>query len=254
MLGDRKKIFMIGGYSRLFRDYLVERGIYIESVLDGGCPFALVGENDQRMLQYIEKCDDFTTTTYIKKNLANVLSRNRENYENNLIKIPFGKSVDYYNTTSFLVIYFTSITDIWKIGECIYALPSKSNAFSVEVKRGEKIPVPFPKFFNWMLYIKEFAEICKKNYDSQHIILIRANVTDYCFEDGVIKERKETLKKIREQVKMVEEYFIGLTNCCTVNDFYNCIPIGENESPFKMPSYACEKVAESIGKIILHHE
>ena len=81
----KHRLQIIGTYLEGLRAPLSYYGIEIENVIAAVNPIAVVDTPDASQFHFCEKIDDVNACLDIKKNLKNMLSHNKEQFESNVL-------------------------------------------------------------------------------------------------------------------------------------------------------------------------
>ena len=240
----RSKIMMIGANLKGVETELKHAGLRCTELIFHCSPLSMIGERDEGMVEISRRIDDMPTHLDIKKNLAQMLSKDSANFVQNYNAIPIGKPVDYYNLAEYIVVSNTSLAyDLFSNGKYIYtaysdnefyqALGNNASYKKVSLARGD---------LDWKeLYLK-FIETIMREYDSRHIILIKTDPAKFYMDGSEIRQFGAEYDAIGDLICEADRIFAEKTNCIEVSEAYNHIPTSfdsESVVPFAEFDSAC---------------
>ena len=254
----RSRVIIIGANLRGVETELKHGGIRCTELITHCSPLSMIGERDENMIEISGRIDDMPTHLDIKKNLAQMLSKDPANFVQNYNTMPYGKNVDYSNPAEYIIISNTSLAyDLCSNGKYVYTSHS-DNEFSLTLKNDAtyKILSPTSCGFDWKSLYLKFVETILKEYDSRHIILIKTNPAKYYMDGSDIKLFGTEYDAICDLICEADRFFVEKTNCIEVNEAYNHIPTSfDNDSvvPFAEFDSACVyDISRIIEDIILN--
>ena len=248
----KSKIIMIGANLKGIETELKHNGIRCTELIFHCSPLSMIGARDENMVEISGRIDDMPTHLDIKKNLAQMLSKDPANFVQNYNSLPYGKTVDYSNYAEHIIISNTSLAyDLFSNGEYIYTAYSDNEFYqALEKNASYKKVNPANGGLDWRgLYLK-FIETVMKEYDGRHIILIKTNLAKFYMDGSDIKQFGDEYDKIREMICEADRLFAEKTNCIEVDEAYNHIPTAfdrESVVPFAEFDDAC---VYNISRII----
>lgn len=247
MAGERVFLYM-DDFKELQKN-LLELDVRVDHAFGGVHPFAMIGETEDSMQHYAKECSEIQTILSIRKNFDCMLTRDPNRFESNFKVVPFGNEVEYSNSTEWLILSFSPAgLPLFRVGNAIYSQVYPINKFMKELQGKERIPLPFPKYFDWKYYADKFANICLENYDGEHIILIRTIPADWYVSQSEIKMTDVSMRNIRTHIRLLEDVFIERTHCHCIDDFLGHASNGRRI--YQMRSYVCVETAKKIVDII----
>lgn len=255
----KARIVMIGNYLDDIEAYLRRNyGIFCNELINCCNPLAMVGKKDDMLADKFKNINSMPTQLNLRKNLSQMLSRDANNYCSNHNITPLGRNCEYSNTADYIVLCNTSMAyALYSNGDILYSDIWPQNDFTNNIKNNKsfkKIPFPFNGIFNWKYYYDLFIkEICSV-YDSDHIILVKTNVSPWHYNDKKIALLEKKSLTLRNQIQEIDDYFIEKTCCIVINEPYNHIPtkLGSGALVYAVQSRFCnECTAQKIAEIIL---
>lgn len=253
----KSKILMIGANLKGVETELKHAGIRCTELISHCSPFSMIGKRDERFTKLCKDIDDMPVHLDIKKNLAQMLSKDPAGFVQNYNSVPYGKNVDYSNPAEYIIVSNTSLAyDIYSNGEYVYTA-NADNVFSRIIKNDvsyQKVDLSRDEFCLNVLY-EEFIDTILKEYDSEHIILIKTNPARFYFDDGEIKRFDEEYKKLGEIICKADKLFTERTGCIAIDEAYCYLPTGfayESVLPAAELSSECAyDISRVIAKVIL---
>lgn len=167
-----------------------------------------------------------------------------------------GKTVRYKNTSSYVIICNTSLVHpLFLYKDTIYSDISPKNKFSEYMQQEGAINIiPSVRFHDIRKYFDKYIELLLKEYDRNHIILIKTAPSIWYFEEGVFKRFNDSIQKLRDFIIEADNYFIEKTNCVVVNTFERYVPDGLLKESFLpcafFPDFAYDELSEDIISVI----
>ena len=126
----KSKIIMIGANLKGIETELKHNGIRCTELIFHCSPLSMIGARDENMVEISGRIDDMPTHLDIKKNLAQMLSKDPANFVQNYNSLPYGKTVDYSNYAEHIIISNTSLAyDLFSNGEYIYTAYSDNEFY-----------------------------------------------------------------------------------------------------------------------------
>lgn len=251
----RSKIIMIGANLKSVETELKHAGIRCTEFISNCSPLSMAGKRDENMVELCKRIDDMPAHLDIKKNFAQMLSKDPANFVQNYNTMPYGKNVDYFNLAEYIVVSNTSLAyEVFSNGEYVYTarfdnefsdlIKSDSSYKKADISCGE---------FDWKSRYMQFVETILKEYNGEHIILIKTNSAKYYMDGSEIKQFGSEFDKIGELICEADRIFAEMTNCIVVNEEYNHIPTvynPESTVPFAELDSECvydiSRIIESI--------
>lgn len=249
------RIQIIGNYLEKTSELLSNKGIVTESIISALNPLAMAGKSDSGYLHYCDEIDNVHVALNAKKNLSQMLSRDEKNFCSNIQVQPLGQGVRYKNTTDYIVVCNSYIgMTLFEDGDAVYSDIWPQNKMTEELKTSKRLKTmrfPFPDEFDWKYYYDQFIDAIKAEYDSEHIILIRINVSQWYTEDDSIVKFDHKWKLFKAMEKF-DDYFENKTGCYAVNALFSQIP--EKNKIYcphiKIADYSHAKIADEIYDIV----
>lgn len=222
----RAKILMIGSNLKGVETELKHSGIRCTELVSNCSPLSMVGKPDESIVEICERIDDMPTHLDIKKNLAQMLSKDSAGFVQNYNTMPYGKNVDYFNPAEYIIVSNTSLAyKLFFNGEFVYTAHLK-NELSRLVENDasyRRLELPSDEI-DWKMLYGQFVDTILKEYDSKHIILIKTNTAKYYMEGNEIKPFGSEFDEIRKLIDEADRIFAKKTNCIEVDEAYNHIP------------------------------
>lgn len=233
MENKKIRIQTIGSFIDQLKKYLEPENIVIESSIIGCSPLAMEGKTDE---QYAKYGDDINAqlkqVLNIRKNLSSMLSRDPEKFCQNYNSQPIGQNMRLKNTSDYIVFMNTSTaTPIYERDGVVYSELEGNNDFLKDLRSNKtytKRVFPFSGDFNWKFYYDKFIDAILREYDNEHIILIRSNSAQWYMEKNNLGAFGDRSSHFRNLISEMDEYFIERTQCIVVDEHYNHIPPANN--------------------------
>ena len=256
----RVRIQIIGNYLNRIRYSLNRAGIFTEDFLCEGNPLGFVSLSDEKWSvtfpDNIKTINNKVTQLTIKKNLSSYLSHDECTFESNEIKPEIGKTLRYKNTSSYVIICNTNLVyPLFLYKDNLYSDTSPKNKFSKYLQqKGALNIVSSPSFHDVRKYFDKYIEILLKEYDRNHIILIKTAPSLWYLEEGSFKQFNDKVQKLRSFIIEADNYFIEKTRCVVVDTFERCLPDGFSRESFLpcafYPAFAYEELSADIISVI----
>lgn len=228
---------VIGDYLEPLERPLREKGILFDVMIQSVSPFAMAADVDETNMCYCEDRElSMSMLLNLRKNLSQMLSRNPEHFCQNYNLQPPGKEVRYLNDTDYIIIMNTVVEyDLFQKGDVIYSDTKLRHPFitGLEVdKRYTRHKFPFINAFNWKYFYDKFIDTILKEYDKDHIILIRVNSAQWYMDTTDLKSFDSQASQYRNRVEQIDRYFLERTGCLCIEEHFNHIPHKYEDSSF----------------------
>lgn len=222
----KAKVIMIGANLKGIETELKHAGIRCTEFISNCSPLSMTGKHDENLLELSKKNDDMPIHLDIKKNLAQMLSKDPENFVQNYNTIPYGKNVEYFNPAEYIIVSNTSLAyDIYSNGEFVYTAYAGSEFSDFIVNDDSYQKVDFSRGeFNWRGLYECFVDTILKVYDSKHIILVKTNQSSYYMDGSEIRLFGSEYDPIGSLICEADKIFAQKTNCIEIDEAYNNIP------------------------------
>ena len=234
----RVRIQIIGNYLDRIRFSLNRAGIYTEDILRAGNPLGFVSlteannQNINLFPENIRNNNKKVTQLTIKKNLDEYLSHDESTFRSNVIE--HGRTVRYKNTSSYVIICNTSLVNpLYSFKGYLFSGSVTDNDFAKYLEqKGAVNVVSSPCFNDIRKYFDKYIELLLKEYDRNHIILVKTVPSLWYLENETFKLFNDKICKLRKFIIEADNYFIEKTNCMVVNSFERYLPDGLSEDSF----------------------
>ncbi len=258
MSKKKTRVTVIGNYLEPLERPLRGKGVFCDVIINGCSPLAMTGDIDETKLKYCDIQDiSMPCLLNIRKNLIQMLSRDPKNFCQNYNVQPYAKEVRYQNDSEYIVIMNTSVGyALFEKKGIVYSAVYPSNPFMSDIesdKSFKKTPFPFDDSFNWKYYYNNFIDAILREYDSEHIILIRTNSAQWFMDGQEIQCFDNRSSKYRNRIEQIDEYFIEKTHCICIDEHYNHIPNKNEACAFtyaRMTPYGLKSIEKCIESII----
>ena len=262
----RIRVQIIGNYLNKIRYSLNRAGIYTEDILANGNPLGFVFLTDDKNNKCTEFPEDIKTINNkitqltLKKNLDEYLSHDDKVFKSNQIEPEVGKTVRYKNTSSYVIVCNTNLVyPLLLLRGCLYSDTFPKNGFSEYLYREGAINIiPSVRFDQIKNCYDKYIEILLKEYDSNHILLIRTAPSLWYLENGIFKLFDDNIIKLRNFINEADNYFIEKTHCTVVNTFERFVPDGLLKESFLpcafYPDFAYDELTKEIISVIHNKE
>ncbi len=256
----KNRIQIIGSFLDSVSKKLNNMGILTESMINGCSPLAMTGTFDQAYQKYSDMPDlKPHELLNIRKNLDKVLSHDPKNFSDNYNIQPRSKEVRLSNTSEYLIYMNSSIElPVLEKADMVYSEYTTEEIRNA-IKNSEggftRRTFPFTGSFNWKYYYDRFIDIVLKEYDPDHIILIRSNCSRFYMSDHDVGVFEKLSGQFVGMMERIDNYFIERTHCLVVNEHCNNIPPKYVECWFpyiQMSADSAKAVAEEIYDIIVN--
>lgn len=253
---EQTRVQIIGNYLEPLVNYLKDRNVITDSIISSCNTLAMVGKTDPNLNKFAENADVLVLLT-VKKNLNQMLSRDPAFFTQNYSKQPKGTEVRYFNRSEYIIVSNTSLayklynksgklySELWPKNSLIEAI-EKDPEYKNEI-------FPFSEDFNWKYYYDMFIDTLLDVYDSEHIILINTNSSDWYMNNDELMLFEKRSAEFRRRIEEADEYFISRTGCFSIKDMYSFMPRQRNKGAFiyaTMGINAYAYLADSIIDII----
>lgn len=260
-----KQVQIIGDYLEKVKLYLEEYGIGSSSVtghIKDCSPLAMSGEgNSDDIYRYIfSKSTDrgvfsFNSLINLQKNLSEILSRDPRLYSQGVCANRNGKWDREYNDAEYIVIMNTGMALTVYVKDVLYSAVNNNNHMTdiQEDPLYNKYEFPFHPSFNWKYYYDSFIASVLSSFDSERIILIRTNSSNWYMKGRTPTPCNKRAASFRRMIEDIDEYFIEKTGCIVLNDHYNHIPSRGNTQAFPyavLSDFSSKRIAAAINDII----
>ncbi len=262
MMKKRIRVQIIGNYLDKIRYSLNRAGIYAEDTLAGGNPLGFVSLEDDKnrkafeFPENIQKVNNIVTQLTIKKNLDAYLSHNENTFESDIIEPIIGKTVRLRNTSSYVIICNTNLVyPLYLHKDNLYSDTTPKNVFSEYLQLAGAVNViPSVCFDDIKYYYDKYIEILLKEYDRNHIILIKSAPSLWYLENRIFQLFDTGIAKLRRFVNEADNYFIEKTHCLVVNTFERFVPDGLLKESFLpcafYPDFAYDELSADVISLI----
>lgn len=253
---EQTRVQIIGNYLEPLVNCLKDRNVITDSIISSCNPLAMVGKTDPSLNKYTENADVLALLT-IKKNLNQMLSRDPANFTQNYSKQPIGAEIRYFNRSEYIIVSNTSLayklynksgklySELWPKNSLIEAI-EKDPEYKNEI-------FPFSEDFNWKYYYDMFIDTILDVYDSEHIILINTNSSDWYMNKDELTLFENRSAEFRRRIEEADEYFTSRTGCFSIKSMYSFMPKQRNKGAFiysTMSANAYSQLADDIIDII----
>ena len=257
----RIRIQIIGNYLNQIRFSLNRAGIYTEDFLANGNPLGFVSLTDDKKMDFefpeaVQTVNNVVTQLTIRKNLDKYLAHDENVFNSNIIKPVLAKTVRYKNTSSYVIVCNNILVyPLFLYKDNLYSDTFPKNEFSEYLHREGAIDIiPSMRFDKIKDYYDNYIEILLREYDRDHIVLIKTVPSLWYLENGVFKLFDDKTAKIREFINEADNYFIEKTNCTVVNTFERFVPNGLLQESFLpcafYPDFAYDELSADIVSVI----
>jgi hypothetical protein len=257
----RIRIQIIGNYLNQIRFSLNRAGIYTEDTLVNGNPlgFVSLSDEDKKDMEFpeaIQTVNNVVTQLTIRKNLDEYLAHDENVFNSNIIKPFLAKTVRYKNTSSYVIVCNTNLVyPLLLFRGSLYSDTFPKNEFSEYLHREGAINIiPSVRFDQIKNYYDKYIEILLKEYDSNHILLIKTVPSLWYLENGIFKLFDDNIIKLRNFINEADSYFIEKTHCAVVNTFERFVPDGLLKESFLpcafYPDFAYDELSADIISVI----
>lgn len=253
---EQTRVQIIGNYLEPLVSCLKDRNIITDSIISGCNTLAMVGKADPGLNKFTENADVLTLLT-VKKNLNQMLSRDPASFTQNYSKQPIGAEIRYFNRSEYIIISNTSLAyKLFNKDGKVYSELWPKNSL---IKAIEKDPeykneyFPFSDDFNWKYYYDMFVDTILDVYDSEHIILINTNSSDWYMDKDKLTLFENKSAEFRRRIEEADEYFISRTGCFSIKSMYSFMPKQRNKGAFiysTMSVDAYSHLADNLVDII----
>ena len=162
-MNKKIRVQTIGNMINDLRRYLGRYDIEIENSVIGCSPLAMAGKTDPNYDRHKDfiKTDNILTQNFmllnIRKNLNNFLSRNFEDFCDNVTTISAAIEVRYHNSSDYIVVMNSSmLLNIYYKSGVIYSdMSFLKNKFSEELRNDKSynlLKFPYSEDFGWQFY------------------------------------------------------------------------------------------------------
>lgn len=208
---------------------LKEYGIITENLIGSCNPLAMAGKTDGSYFRY---CEDQKASMIellnIRKNLAQMLSHDQDNFCQNFNLQPPGAEVRRQCGADYLIFMNSSLAHpLYEKNGVVYSRCWPEDSFVKEIMSDKSYTLrflPYSGDFNWKYYYDQFIDAVLNEFDKDHIILIRTNSAQWYMNEQNICAFEERSSKYRNAVEEIDNYFIERTACIVVDENYNHIP------------------------------
>ncbi len=263
-MSHKVKIHAVGNYLNPLQKYFKGKNIYISNLFDGCSPFVIEGEPDDNIIKKYA-FDIHDPLIFSKGSVLNIwkdfgkrISNNPDEVNQTIYLDKAGKPNDIKADSQYVLVMNTSIFyNLYEYHGNLYSDIWPVNRFIKEIKSDKdtvKYSAPFYKSVNWKFYYDKFIEAIQREYDHEHIILVKTNSASWYIDyDNNIKNFDKRASEYRNFIDEVDRYFIEKTNCLCINSHFNFIPYGYNSCliPYAVMSEEAYKViADQIADIV----
>ena len=256
----RYKIQIIGSYLEQISKVLDSMDIFTENIINNCSPLAMTGTFDPAYQKYSDmpelKPHELIS---IRKNLDKVLSHDPKKFSDNYNVLPMTKNVRSQNTSEYLVYMNSSIElSVIEKSDMVYSEYTTDeirNAIKSSAGGYIRRTFPFEGSFNWKYYYDRFINIILNEYDPEHIIFIRSNVSRFYMDEQNIKSYDKLSEKFVGMIEEMDNYFIQKTHCLVIDEHLNNIPPKYVDCLFpyiQTGSRIAASIADKIGDIIVN--
>lgn len=245
------RIQIIGHGLSGFSEYLKQYEIYSESIIPSCSPLAMAGKSDEAFLAYADDPKtSMPTVINIRKNLSQILSHDPEKFRDNYNTLPYGAEVRDRNTSEYLIVMNSAAAfPLYEKNGVVFSHAWTGEKFIDKLKSDKTFTVrrfPFSGDFNWKHYYDPFIDAVTKEYDKDHIILIRLNSARWFMEGEEIHSFDNTSRRYRNAIEEIDDYFTKRTSCIVVNEHYSHIPNADVKNAFPYIMFS-KKTSEHLA-------
>lgn len=258
MKDSKIRVQIIGHGLNDLSEYLKQYEIYSESIISSCSPLAMAGKTDEAFFSYADDPKiSMPTLLNIRKNLSQMLSRDPEKFCENYNTMPYGAEVRERNTADYLILMNSAAAfPLYEKNGVVFSHAWTGEKFIDRLKSDKSFTArrfPFSGDFNWRYYFDSFIDAVMKEYDKEHIILIKLNSAQWFMEGEEIHSFDNTSRGYRNAIEEIDDYFIKRTSCIVVDEHYSHIPnvAVKNAFPYITRSQkTSERLAAEIARII----
>ena len=255
-MNKRIRVQIIGNYLDKIRYSLNRAGIYTEDALRGGNPLGFVpltGRNKHDNVVFsknIRNINNKVTQLTLNKNLDEYLSHDENIFKSNTTS--YGMTVRYKNTSSYIIVCNTNLVyPLYLYKNNYYSDTAKNNEFREYLRQEGAVNISSSLCFNDIRdCFDKYIEIILKEYDSEHILLIKTSPSLWYFDQGTFKLFDNSILNLRKFIIEADNYFIEKTGCVVINTFEKFVPDGllkESYLPCAFyPDFAYDELSADI--------
>ena len=226
------KLQVIGDRFEVMRYPLRWRGMRIENIIGNCNPLAMAGHKDPDIAVRAEEINSVPMRLMANGNLAQMLSHNESDFEDNIKYADYAHEVKYKNESEYIIVcndlcgyplysYRGSVySDTYPRNELLYDIVNDSDC--------RALTLPYTAF-DWKAPYDAFIDAILGAYDSDHIILIKSNVMHWYQDSGRFIAFTENTRDVRNQIEEMDARFAERTGCHCVDVMYAHIP---NNAPY----------------------
>ena len=240
------KVQMVGSYYVCALEYRLPKYEYIvQNILSGLSPLTLCGPSDKKLIeewelkirdlnQWNEKASEVlykkqTQNLFdLKKNFEKFLSRDQNEYCDNVVFSSLGKEVIYRNEADYLIVDHSAfIYGLIKLNNVLYTNCYPSTPFLEHIKSQSGAEIIFPvskEDFNWRFYFDKYINTILNNYDNSKVILIKTPYSEFFSDKGSLYFSESNNKANANFIMELDEYFARKTGCLVIDTFEGKIP------------------------------
>ena len=202
------------------------RNIKVENIIGACNVLAMVGPKNAIIAQQSNDVDSMLGQLVAKGNLDQMLSHNESNFCSNFKNQPRGIEVRYKNNSKYVVVCNNLCGYKLYINKnSIYSRVYPHDTFIENIVNNATASFQIPySFFDWKSIYNIFIDTIKKEYDSDHIILIRTNAMQWYLSGENIEKIEGQPRDFRNQVEMMDNLFVERTRCHCIDVMYSSVP------------------------------
>ncbi len=269
------KVQMVGNYYVNEIERFFPENIIVQNKLTGISPLTLVGRSDKQLIELWEpKIRDLnqykekpSKSVYLqqaiklfdlKKNFPSLMSRNKENFCDNVVYRIINQNTVYENSAEYLVVeHSAAVYSLIKLNNILYTDTFPKSPFTAFLKSNAAAerfsPTQFDDF-NWKYYFDKYIDAILQFYSNQKIILIKTPYNYFYNDQSGINLFKTQNIKLGNFISELDEYFAIKTGCIVIDDLCMGIPQknSSNAYPYgtSMGDKCYRKVADRIVSIV----
>lgn len=227
----KHKIQIVGNFLEKIENPLYWLDIHIDSIISGVNPIAFCDERDDSLSYEPDKTDKPNVLLNIRKNFTNMLSRDVNAFESNVIVQPQSERVRDINRSDYILVYNNLfIYDMLRKNNVLYSHIKCKLCDELQHEACERITFPYPNNFDWRTNYYKFIDTIKSEYPADHIILLKSSVGPYVVECGLDIQRNTRWDAYAVFVKEADEIFAEETGCICINDLEASVVNGKTKA------------------------
>ena len=242
------KIQIVGNFLEKIENPLYRKDIHIDSIIGGVNPIAFCDEPDDSLCYVPAETDKVNILLNIRKNFRQMLSRDRSEFESNVIRV-VGRVRD--KNYSDYILVCNNLFYYQMIKKDGYLYTNVQCDFCEELIREhiERISFPYPEDFDWKTNYYKFIDIIKSEYPADHIILLKSSVGPYIVENGLEVQRHTKWEEYAVFLREADEIFAERTGCICIDEYEASVVASKVNvaTPFSVRS---EKILDQLSNTI----